>query len=45
MRGAPARVAILCRVEWFFTGLLVIITLAVAGVAGYAAFAIYSRQS
>jgi hypothetical protein len=32
-------------VEWFFTAALVIITLAVAGLAGYAAFAIYSRQS
>jgi hypothetical protein len=31
-------------VEWFFTGLLVIITLAVAGVAGFAAYRIYARQ-
>jgi hypothetical protein len=45
LRGAPARAAILCRVEWFFTALLVIIALAAAGVAGLAAYRIYTRLS
>jgi hypothetical protein len=31
-------------VEWFFTALLVIIALATAGVAGFAAYRIYVRQ-
>jgi len=40
----PTRAAILTGVEWFFTALLVIIALATAGVAGFAAYRIYVRQ-
>ena len=43
-RAPAVSAAIVCRVEWFFTAALVIITLATAGVAGLAAYRIYVRQ-
>jgi hypothetical protein len=41
---APAFAAILTRVDWFFTAVLVIMALAVTGFAGLGAYRLYIRQ-